>query len=278
MAGPTSELYAPLIERDLDLIPQAVATFLEKQSVEDLWVAITRFAVLAYAPSQHSKRAVVACRSALVVRDELKERWVAALTECARYASASRQPWSEPPILEPPPVEEGAPSDLDELESAIAAGDRLRAERWLSARLQDCEDDLRRIARGDAALILDTALFLAPHLGEKGRFALLRMPLQELGGEVDDVQDPLDTLVRRAIDAKGSVDAVSAVFIAANSLPVIAAPTSIPLEPYHLARDFAQTLISHDVARRLPNHREEFLAAVHHNLEHGESFESWSFA
>jgi hypothetical protein len=50
------------------------------------------------------------------------------------------------------------------------------------------------------------------------------------------------------------------------------------LAPYPLARDYAQTLIAHSIAHTLPARQQEFLAAVHHNLEHGESFAEWSFA
>jgi hypothetical protein len=51
-----------------------------------------------------------------------------------------------------------------------------------------------------------------------------------------------------------------------------------PLPPYPLARDYAQTLLAHAIAHKLPLRAGEFLAAVHHNLEHGESFAEWSFA
>ena len=53
---------------------------------------------------------------------------------------------------------------------------------------------------------------------------------------------------------------------------------NVPLAPYPLARDYAQTLIAHSIAHKLPARQHEFLAAVHHNLEHGESFAEWSFA
>lgn len=279
MAGEVSELYEPLIERDLDAVPRAASRYLAKHSEDDLWIAIARFAVLAYAPSQHAKRAVVACRSALVVRDELHDRWTDLLIDCACYAAASRQPWSEPPILDPPPPDPEAPTDRAELEQAVSADDRLRAERWLSARIDDCETDLRALAKGDARLMLDVALSLEQRLGRKGRFALLRMPVHELFVAADDVREPLEVLVQRAIEENGSVDAVSAVLIAASDLPVVAGPASSEsLAPYHLARDFAQTLIAHDIVRRLPARREEFLAAVHHNLRHGESYANWSFA
>lgn len=273
------DLYEPLIERDLDGIESVVARFLETHSEDELWTAIARFAVLAYAPSQHAKRAVVACRSALVVRDECGPRWRELLIECARYAAASRQPWSEPPILDPPAVDAGAAKDRDELVAAIDAGDRLRAERWLAARLDDCEPDLRALASGDALLMLETALSLEPHLGEKGRFALLRMPLHELLAGSAAQRAEVDDLLAAAIDAGGAVDAVGPLLAATIGRPIVAeASREWQFAPYHLARDFAQTLIAHDAARRLSARRDEFLAAVHHNLVHGESFEDWSFA
>ena len=67
-------LYEPLIERELDAIPAAAHAFAAEHSEDELWIAVTRFAVLAYAPSQHAKRAVMACRAAHEVRDELGER------------------------------------------------------------------------------------------------------------------------------------------------------------------------------------------------------------
>jgi hypothetical protein len=276
----TSALYGPLIERDLAAIPAAAVAFAGQHSVDELWIAVTRFAVLAYAPSQHAKRAVMACRAAHDVRDELGERWLEMIVECARYTAESRQPWSEPPILDPPQVDESAPRDLDELRAAIAANDRFRAERWLAARIDDAHEDLRAVAKGDALLMLDTAIALESLLGEKGRYALLRIVIAELVTEADDVTEPLETLIDRVIAEQGSVDSVRNVFIAAakrTGAPPSSAPT-VPLAPYPLARDYAQTLIAHAITRTLPARAGEFLAAVHHNLEHGESYAEWSFA
>lgn len=277
--------YDPLIERDFDAIPAAVNAFLETHSPEELWVSVTRFAVLAYAPSQHAKRAVMACRAAWDVRDELGDRFVAMVSECARYAAEARQPWSEPPILDPPEPSNG---DLEELHAATREGDRLRAERWLSARLEDAEDALRPIVHGDAKLMLDTAIALEPLLGEKGRYALLRMPVWELVTQPESTDEavPLATLVARAQASHGAIDAVRAVFLASaglGSVPSLEAaePSAsdrdardLPvLAPYRLARDYAQTLIAHAIAPFPP-----LLRAVHDNLEHGESYAEWSFA
>ena len=265
--------YEPLIERDFDAIPAAAHAFLESHTADELWTSVTRFAVLAYAPSQHAKRAVMACQAAWVVREELGDRFVEMSVECARYAAEARQPWSEPPILEPPAPSSG---DLAELRAAAREGDRLRAEQWLSARLEDAPDALREVVHGDARLMLDTAIALEPLLGEKGRYALLRMPLWELIAAPDDEdpQEPLETLIQRAVEENGSVDSVRAVFLRrSGSSPTGRAEARPTLTPYRLARDYAQTLIAHAIAPY-----PELLTAVHHNLEHGESYADWSFA
>lgn len=259
-----SELYEPLIERDLDAFPAVARAFLESHSPDELWLAVARFAVLAYAPSQHGKRAVMACLAAHDLRDELGDQWVDMVFECARYAAESRQPWSEPPILDPP---EPASGDIEDLLS----GDRVRAERWLAAHIADADVLLRDLVHCDARLMLETAIGLQPLLGEKGRYALLRMPVWEFIADPDAREEdvPLETLIARAIASGGSPDDVTAVLWSGGLQPAETAP----LVPYRLARDYAQTLIAH--AYRLPA---PLLAAVHHNLEHGDSFADWSFA
>ena len=269
----TSALYERLIERDLDAIAPAARAF---DSPDELFLAVARFAVLAYAPSQHAKRAVMCCRAAHELREGMGERWTDLLVECARYTAESRQPWSEPPFLEPP-----EPSDED-LGTALASGDRLRAERWLSAHLEDpdLEQSLRAVAHGDALLMTDTAFALLPILGEKGKFALLRMPIWEMVTD-PDARDPsgsLEELVARAVESKGAIDAVQAVFVYAAGHPSDAS-REVPAPPvYHLARDYGQTLIAHAVASRLAFPPQAFLDAVHHNLRHGDNFAEWSFA
>lgn len=270
--------YEPLIERDLDAIAPAAHAFLASHSPEELWTSVSRFAVLAYAPSQHAKRAVLACRAAFDVRDELGDRWTEMIIACATYAAASRQPWSEPPILEPP---EASTSDVEELRAAMREGDRSRAERWLAAVLDHAQDALRDVAQCDALLMLDTATALLPHLGERGRFALFRMPVWELVANPDARAEdvPIETLIARAVEQRGSIDTVSEVFVHLANRPAVSGPRSATLEPYELARDYAQTLIAHAFARRLPPEPAgALLLAVHRNLVEGESYAAWSFA
>ncbi|HYO77758.1 MAG TPA: hypothetical protein VE010_14960, partial [Thermoanaerobaculia bacterium] len=129
---------------------------------------------------------------------------------------------------------------------------------------------------GDALLMLDAAQALERTLGEKGRAALVRMVTCELESPSEHPTESLEGLVDRAIASGGAIDDVRSVFIAAVGLPPLR--DAVPLAPYALARDYAQTLIAHSVARTLPARAEEFLAAVHHNLEHGESYSEWAFA
>jgi hypothetical protein len=52
--------------------------------------------------------------------------------------------------------------------------------------------------------------------------------------------------------------------------------TVLPLPIYHLARDYAAYLKAHAVAKRIGDTR--IIDAAKHNLDHGISFEEWSFA
>src|SRR5256885_16736209 len=94
--------YEPLIERDLAAIPAAVAEFRAAHSADETWTAVTRFAVLAFAPSQHSLHALLACLSTWDLREDLGGRFDDAIVQCAIYAAARQQPWSERPMLAPP--------------------------------------------------------------------------------------------------------------------------------------------------------------------------------
>lgn len=286
-------LYLPLIERDFDAIPGTAREFLAASSPEELWVATARFAVLAFAPSLHSKRALAACRAALELKEEAGERWPDLIVECARYAAESRPAWSEPPPLDPPAVE---PGEAPGLRQSIEAGDRHAAERWLAANLADAPPVLLQSATGETLLLLDTALALLEPLGERARYPLLRTVVWDLvsGGDQEDASCPLEEAIAEASRERGAADRVSAVFVAeARSRlmggerrappPVHQAAGGAPggrvLEPYRLSRDFAQTLIAHAVAQRLPSaEARSLLEAVHDNLRHGESFSEWSLA
>jgi hypothetical protein len=315
--------YEPFIERDLAAIPAAVAAFRASHTAEETWIEITRFAVLAFAPSQHSMHALLSCLSAWDLREDLGERFDQAIVECAIYAAASRQPWSEPPMLDPPKLEGDQRGDLDELREAIAASDRLRAERWLAKRFRDddfahdffaaASDDFEDL--GHKLIVANAAVRLADILGEKGRYAMLRVGVWEMVGvgssesEAGDGSLDLDSLcaalVGSVIANDGEIISAHALFLfdaalqtgddvvigraIAHLSSIKPAPTpdtrhptpEIPIYPF--ARDYGACLKAHAVAKRLrprfPNvDFDGMLAAVHRNLETAPSLEGMTFA
>ena len=297
MAG-LAALYEPLLERDVEGIRRLAAEVARERGPDELYLTVARFAVLAYAPSQHSKHSVVAMLAAHELRHEAGERWQDLVTECAIYAAQSRQPWSEPPILSPPaPSERG---DVDELREAVAAGDRMRGERWLARRIDDCESDLLSVAAEDGAdnghklILARTVLRLAPHLGDHARFAALRIAIWEMTAYPPEPAKPfapLDELIVRAINERGSFESVHEVFrYEASGAAGVPPAGRSKLDArdvrrstvYALGRDYAQYLEAVMVVERLRARHPEvdygpFLDAVHANLE-ASSYEDWSFA
>jgi hypothetical protein len=300
--------YEPLIERDLSAIPRAVREFRDAHGSEEAWKAIARFAVLAYAPAQHAKHALLCCLAAWEIRQALGERFDEALVECAIYAATSRQPWSEPPILDPPPVDGTA-----DLREAVRHSDRLQAERWLATHYDDDDfpghyfavaaDDFEDL--GHKLIVANAAWKLANLLGDKGRFAALRVgvweivayraePYRERGGAVT-----AEMLADNMVARDGDLESAHAVFLfdaaretgqekrVSDYLASVAAaapaagraaeaiePAQIPI--YRYARDCGEYLKSHAAAKRLGIDR--IIAAAWKNLEHGPSLEAFSFA
>ena len=277
-------LYEPMLERDEDAIRRSAAAFAADEGLDQLFLAVARFAVLAYAPSQDGKHAVIAALCAHELRDE---RWLDLITEVALYASLARQPWSEPPIMETPKLGRSQRGDVDELREAMKSQDRARAERWLAKRLDDPLPDLFDVASEDAEdfghklVMAVTAWKLAAILGEKGRFAALRIAVWEMtayyGGLAPAPLETLDALIARCVDERGSIESAHAVFLfeartnLSNTTPSRSAGR-LRTPIYSLGRDFAQTLEAHAVVQRLePRYPDApfdaFLDAVRLNLE-----------
>lgn len=222
--------YDPFIERDRDGIREAIRQFAEANSADEVFAQVARFAVLGYAPSQHGNAALLGCLAAHDLRDELGGAYLAVLAECGVYAAMARPPWSEPPILDPPDVDASAGAD-EELAEAISSGDRLRAERWLAARIDDPHlasayfgRAAATFADGGMALIVAAAAWrLADLLGEKGRFATLRTGLWAIAASGDRAYEPrgrmleatslLERLTDCAASEAGAVDAIRPLFL-----------------------------------------------------------------
>jgi hypothetical protein len=132
MLRQTAQLYDPMVERDTAAIRAAVSKLRETESSDDLLSAVTRFAVLAFCPSQHSKAALCAVIAAREVAADIGNHLDELITECAMYTADSRAPWSEPPIDSPPPFEDDQRGSIDEIRQAIEERDRLKGEMWLA--------------------------------------------------------------------------------------------------------------------------------------------------
>jgi hypothetical protein len=285
-------LYEPLLERDESGIRTAIREFRRGHSSEELFTAVARFAVLAYAPSQHAKHAVIACRSAWDIREELGDRFDDVVIECAIYAAASRQPWSEPPITDPPAIDAAQRGDIDELRDCIATGDRLRGERWLAKRYRDpdflrdyfavASDDYEDL--GHKLIVAVTAWKLASIFGEQGAYATLRIGIWEMTAYRGNAKPPGGDVVANMIANRGDIESAHAVFhydamrvvARAPARPAGGAPATTQLPIYRLARDYGAYLKSFSVAKRLNDSR--IIAAAKYNLDHAPSFEEFSFA
>jgi len=266
-----------------------------------LFRVVTQFAVLAYAPSQHAKHAMISCLSAWDLRNHLGSQWDEVLTECAIYAATSRQPWSEPPITTPPALEPGGRGDIDELRESVETLDRLRGERWLARRYRDrnFERDYFTIATDDfedlghKLIVAVTAWKLSKIFPP---YPTLRTAIWEMTAYRGMARSPVThDVVERMIDSRGDMEAAHALFIYDAALETgdeeiikkvgledrqscLSGQAGLPVLhlPYRLARDCGAYLKSLVIARRFGNAR--IAEAAKYNLDHAASFEDYSFA
>jgi hypothetical protein len=288
-----TNLYEPFLERDEAGIRAAIREFRKNHSSEELFAQVARFAVLAYAPSQHAKHAVICCRSAWDIRDELGDRFDDLIAECAIYAAASRHPWSEPPINDPPALSEDQRSDIEELRESVATSNRLRAERWLAKRYRDPDfaRDYFAVAADDyedfghKLIVAVTSWKLAAIFGDAGRYAALRIGVWEMVAYRGSARPPSGDPIVNMLTNNGDIESAHAVFyddaarVAAGFSPPaggLKAAATHPLPLYRLARDCGAYLKSFSVAKRLGDAR--IIDAAKYNLDHAPSLEEFSFA
>ena len=291
--------YEPLIERDDAGIRRVVREFCASEGVDAAWKSVARFAVLAYAPAQHAKHALLACLSAWEIREQLGARFEEAIAECAVYAAASRQPWSEPPILDPPPPDPAARLGTDRLEAERWLATSYSEEAYFEAAVHDFED------LGHKLIVANAAHKLADLLGEKGKYAALRVGVWEMtayGGE-RYVERGRGVTVAQLVDNmaanRGDIESAHAVFLydaalqrglekrvgdflassaqraaSGNHSALSTQHSALPI--YGYAKDLGAYLKAHAVAQRLGDER--IIAAAWENLQHGPSLEAFSFA
>ena len=293
------DLYDPFLERDEPAIRAAIREFRRSHTSEELFQNVARFAVLAFAPSQHAKHAMICCLSAWELREDLGNQWDDLLTECAIYTAASRQPWSEPPITDPPALDENQGGDVDELRACVATRDLLRAERWLAKRYLDPDfahdyftvatDDFEDL--GHKLIVAVTAWKLAKIFPP---YPTLRTGIWEMTAYRGTAPSPIrGDVVEQMVANRGDIESAHAVFLYDAALQTgdeeimkrVGAGFSPPsglkaaathFQPYRLARDYGAYLKSFAVAKRLGDNR--IIDAAKYNLAHAESFEDFSFA
>lgn len=243
---------------------------------------------------------MICCLSAWELRDDLGAKWDDLLAECAIYAASSRQPWSEPPITDPPPLAADQRGDIDELRECVATLDRLRAERWLAMRYRDGDfaHDLFTVATDDfedlghKLIIAVTAWKMAKLFPP---YPTLRTAIWEMAAYNGDAQSPVTPdVIERMIANNGDIESAHAVFLYDAALQTadaeIVERVGGPPRPfaaravvdvgtppiYRLARDCGAYLKSFVVAKRLGDAR--IIEAAKYNLDHAPSFEDFSFA
>lgn len=125
-----------MVHRDDPAIADSVRALIRNDGFEATLDSVTRFSLLAYAPSEHARAALLGLEALSSLRDLLPADVAEEqLIHLARYAAGARRPWSEAPITDPPPHQAEDGSD-ETLAAAVALRDRLAGERWLAACLR----------------------------------------------------------------------------------------------------------------------------------------------
>jgi hypothetical protein len=308
MSPAVRELYAAMLQRDLDEVRKLSAAWLAKGEDRELFDAVSRFTALAFNPSQHGKHALLAAVAAGELREMLGEQWGALLIECAVYAASGRLPWSEAPMFEPPPADPARDATPESIRIAVADHDLSAAERWLAGRLGESSlaADYFRAAReapGEPGGPLITAVAcwkLSEAQDHHPSWPALRPALVEWCGaprggrpSPGDDREPGERAVAIAAKlqaARGSIEVLhELLFLDAdlesrrilNGEPVVDLEVVTKDPVYPLARDFAAYLLAHPAAGRLAARfgevdPEVILDSCRYNLEHS-SWEDWSF-
>jgi hypothetical protein len=302
------ELYAAMLERDLDQVRELSAAWLLNGEDRELFDAVSRFTALAFNPSQHGKHALLAAVAAGELREALGGRWGSLLIECAVYAASGRLPWSEAPMFEPPPSDPRLDAAPQSIRQAVAGRDLSAAERWLAAKLDESSlaadyFQAAREAPGEAGGPLVTAVAcwkLSEAQERHPSWPALRPALVEWCAAPRGADRPWSdersrgdraVAVAARLDAeRGSLEVLHELLFLDADLEaerLLSGEPALPVEiemenpVYPLARDFAAYLLAHPAAERLAARfprvdRKAILDACRYNLDNS-SWEEWSF-
>ena len=302
------ELYAAMLQRELDEVRELSAAWVARGEHRELFDAVSRFTALSFNPSQHGKHALLAAVAAGELREWLGERWGPVLIECAVYAASGRLPWSEAPMFEPPAVDPGLDATRESIRNAVAARDLAAAERWLAAKLGESTlaadyFQAAREAPGEMGGPLITAVAcwkLSEAQDRHPSWPALRPALVEWcssprGASLppSDDRDPGEramAITARLEAERGSIEVLHELLSLDADLetrrilsgaPAAILEVEVKDPVYPLARDFAAYLLAHPVAGRLGARFPQvdpktILDACRYNLDNS-SWEEWSF-
>lgn len=194
LPGPLLEA---LLHRDDADIEREIVQLAGSLGFDEVLGVVTRFSLLAFAPSEHARAALFGLESLAAVAHRLSQPVrLDQLVELARYAAAARRPWSEAPVTDPPPADVRDGGD-QALRSALATRDRLALERWLSLTMQQpafasrlfrVSAQLRHVMP-EALRVTAAAWRLAQGVPAKFRFAVLRVIAVQWSAESVDLQE-----------------------------------------------------------------------------------------
>lgn len=290
MAGAVGELYSALLQRETELLPAIIDRISDDASPESVWLHLSRFALLAAAPTEHSRHALLATLEAKSYADD-PSLFRLALLSVAKYLSVSRLPWSEAPILEP--LQPVGDVTMDSLVSAAKENRRVDLERGLdvamsdvtvlfaAARLVDDELEHQSIVAGYVHRLIDER----PDLR---REAIRAIAVDWLGaGNTPTAPEPPPVIeaAEKYIGSNGDVEWMHALLAADARMPSRRIPIDADVRTidYDLARDYAAAFLAVPVAHRLSHLigdplRSRIIDAALLNLSSGPSYAEWLFA
>jgi len=294
MKSAVTELYEALLQRETGALRASIDTILESGTADRLWLELTRFSLLALAPTEQSQHALLAAIGAKSYLSNPRHA-AAALTSVATYISQARLPWSEAPILEP--LTAGGAVSIDSLVLAATEKRREIVESAIEALMGDRGLLLTAASRFDdelrhASIItgsIQRLVGIHPELRREGVRAIANTWItaaRSMPSKSSRVSELRDDAIRY-VEGGGDVTMFHALLFADVSLAEIDADAGIPsfeadeeFLSYNLARDYASAFLIGPLASRLSpgvddELRLQVIDASRKNLASGPGFEDW---
>jgi len=291
-----TDLYEALLQRETSALRSSIDRILANGTPEKLWLELTRFSLLALAPTEQSQHALLATVEAKSYLSNHRSA-AAGLTSVATYLSLSRLPWSEAPILEP--VTAGGAVSVESIVLAVSEKRREIIESAVEALINKRRQLLEAAARLDdelrhASIIagaIQKLVVLHPELRREGVRAIANTWIAGAHSEPSPVSRHSETrdVAVRYVESDGDVTIFHELLFAdfaRTEADQTVSPPSIGVDEefvtYNLPKDYAAAfVIGPLVARLAPMVDQELrlkvIDAARKNLASGPSFEEWLY-